>query len=101
MTEEEMNKEIMAPIERLLDSLAPDKLFVFVATLRLFAECCHKDSETGLVLIVRRPSETHEWVLNVTSLNATRDDAYEMLDTAYNRIAADIITEAPKREHFN
>ena len=46
-------------------------------------------------------SDLREWVLNVTSLNASRDEAYEMLDAAYNKIAADIITEAPKREHFN
>ena len=74
---------------------------LFRSTLRLFAECCEKGSETGLVLIVRRPNDLREWVLNVTSLNASRDEAYEMLDAAYNKIAADIITEAPKREHFN
>lgn len=101
MTEEEMNRAVISPIEHLLNSLSAEKLFVFVSTLRLFAECCEKGSETGLVLIVRRPNDLREWVLNVTSLNASRDEAYEMLDAAYNKIAADIITEAPKREHFN
>lgn len=89
-------------MELLMQTLAPEKTLIFLTTLRLFTECCKKDSETGVVLVVRRPSSGgDDWTLNVTSLNASRDDAYEMLDVAYSRLAEDISAEAPKRESFN
>jgi hypothetical protein len=94
-------EDIANAMELLMDTLAPEKVLVFLATLRLFTECCKKDSEVGVVLIVRRPTSVDDWTLNVTSLNATRDDAYEMLDVAYSRLAEDISAEAPSRERFN
>jgi len=100
MTEADM-ESMVAPIENLLNSLSPDKLVVFVTTLKLFAQCCEKDSDMSMVLVVRRPTTGDDWVLNVTSLNATRDDAYEMLDVAFQRVAEDISAEAPTREYLN
>jgi hypothetical protein len=99
MTEIEYEKFI-----EILDTLSPSKQISFLTAVRLFLACCTDNSDASAVLIVRLPIENSlvpEWTINVSALNADKDDAYELLDIAYNRIAADIAKEAPDRARYN
>jgi len=40
-------------------------------------------------------------VLNIAALNADMDDAYEILEMAYNKVAEDIKEGAPDRGSYN
>jgi hypothetical protein len=87
-----------------LEQLTPKKQLVFLAALQLFLECSKDGSDTSALLLVRHPVEDapeSEWLLHISALNADRDDAYEMLDLAVNKMAADIQQEAPDRDSYN
>jgi|DEB3_MinimDraft_2_1074329.scaffolds.fasta_scaffold22525_3 hypothetical protein len=86
----------------MLDSMPLSRRFVFLNALSLFVDCCKEDSNLSAILIVKKDTFVdNESVLNIAALNADMDDAYEILEMAYNKVAEDIKEGAPDRGSYN
>jgi hypothetical protein len=86
----------------MLDNLPLSRRVVFLNAMSLFIDCCQEDSDLSAVLVVRKDLfVNNESTLSIAALNADIDDAYEILETACNKVAEDIKEGAPDRDSYN
>lgn len=97
-----MDENDIKEFAKVLNKLEPSRQVVLLAAMELFMECCQQESELSAVLIVKKDTYLdNETVLNIAALNADMDDAYDILNRACIKVAADIAKEAPSREQYN